>query len=247
MSEITPFSGFPGGALEFLTELDRNNNREWFEAHKGDYRTHLLEPAQAFVAALGERLRPLFPGITYDTRTNGGGSIMRIYRDLRFSKDKTPYNPNLRVVFWQGAGKKTENPGYFFGMDAQGAVLCGGMHTFPKSVLTAYQSAVADDMLGPELEAVLESLRSAGAYQIGGEQYKRLPAGYDPDQARADLLRYKGLFVKSPKIEPAVLVTPALVEVGFEHCRNMGALHNWLVRVNETATSQGNGDQHLQK
>jgi uncharacterized protein (TIGR02453 family) len=235
MSDMPSFLGFPAEGLGFLEGLAQNNNREWFEAHKSDYRAYLLEPAQAFVVALGERLKLLSPEIVYDTRTNGSGSIMRIYRDLRFSKDKTPYNANLRVVFWQGAGKKTENPGFFFGMDPHGAALYGGMYGFPKPVLTAYQAAVANEKTGAELEAALESLRKAGVYEIGGERYKRVPRGYDADHARADLLRYKGLHVRSPQIEPSVLTTPELVEVCFEHCRAMAPLHHWLVRVNQTA------------
>jgi uncharacterized protein (TIGR02453 family) len=235
MSDMPSFTGFPTEGLSFLEGLAHNNNREWFEAHKADYRSFVLEPAQAFVVALGERLKLLSPEIAYDTRTNGSGSIMRIYRDLRFSKDKTPYNANLRAVFWQGAGKKTENPGFFFGMDAHGAALYGGMHGFPKSVLTAYQEAVADDVRGAELEAALETLRSAGVYEIGGERYKRVPRGYDPDHARADLLHYKGLHVRSPQIEAPVLTTPELVEVCFEHCRAMAPLHHWLVGVNQAA------------
>ena len=231
MNDMPPFSGFPREGLRFLQELTQNNNRDWFEAHKGHYRSYVLEPAQAFVIALGERLKLLAPEIGYDTRTNGSGSIMRIYRDLRFSKDKTPYNPSLRVVFWQGAGKKTENPGFFFAMDAQGAALFGGMHAFPKPVLMAYQEAVADDYLGPELETSLESLKSAGVYEVDGEQYKRVPAGYAPDHVRADLLRYKGLFVRSPNIESQVLLTPELIEICFEHCRNMAPLHHWLAQV----------------
>jgi uncharacterized protein (TIGR02453 family) len=235
MSDMPSFPGFPVEGLSFLEGLAQNNNREWFEAHKDDYRSYLLEPAQDFVVALGERLKLLSPEIAYDTRTNGSGSIMRIYRDLRFSKDKTPYNTNLRVVFWQGAGKKTENPGFFFGMDAQGAALYGGMHGFPKPVLSVYQEAVADDALGAELEAALAPLRSAGVYEIGGERYKRVPRGYHTDHARADLLRYKGLYARSPQIEASVLTTPELVEVCFEHCRAMASLHHWLVRVNQAA------------
>ncbi len=160
---------------------------------------------------------------------------MRIYRDLRFSKDKTPYNPNLRVVFWEGAGKRTENPGFFFGMDAGGAVLYGGMHTFTKPLLRAYQDAVAEDELGTQLEAALASVRSAGDYPVGGEQYKRVPRGYDPAHPRADRLRYKGLHVRSPLIQSDALTTPELVDICFEHCHNMAPLHHWLVRVNQRA------------
>lgn len=237
MSNEQSFSGFPKEGLEFLAGLAENNNREWFEAHKGDYRAYVLEPAQGFVATLGERLKLLSPGISYDTRTNGSGSIMRIYRDLRFSKDKTPYNPNLRVIFWEGAGKKTENPGFFFGMDAGGAGLYGGMHSFPKPLLTAYQEAVADEKLGADLEVALASLKEPGACEIGGEQYKRVPRGYDPDHPRADLLRYKGLHARSPKIEPATLVSPELVEACFEYCHQMAPLHRWLVEVSRRSRS----------
>jgi uncharacterized protein (TIGR02453 family) len=235
MGDMPSFPGFPNEGLQFLEGLAHNNNREWFEAHKADYHAYLIEPAQAFVVALGERLKLLSPEIVYDTRANGSGSIMRIYRDLRFSKDKTPYNANLRVVFWQGAGKKTENPGFFFGMDAHGAALYGGMYSFPKPVLTAYQAAVGGEKGGAELEAALASLKSAGDYEIGGERYKRVPRGYDPDHARADLLRYKGLYARSPQIEAPVLVTPEVIEVCFEHCRVMAPLHHWLVGVNEKA------------
>jgi uncharacterized protein (TIGR02453 family) len=208
MSDIQEFSGFPRQGLQFLADLGKNNNRDWFEAHKGDYRSYVLEPAQAFVFALGERLRLLSPQISYDTRTNGSGSIMRIYRDLRFSKDKTPYHPNLRIIFWEGGGKKTENPGFFFGMDAAGAALYGGMHTFPRPMLGAYQDAAADDDLGRQLEAALVSVGRGGDYAVGGEQYKRVPRGFDPGHSRADLLRYKGLHARSPVIEPATLTTP---------------------------------------
>jgi uncharacterized protein (TIGR02453 family) len=235
MSDIQEFSGFPRQGLQFLAELGENNSREWFEAHKGEYRSSVLEPAQAFVFALGERLRLLSPQISYDTRTNGSGSIMRIYRDLRFSKDKTPYHPNLRIIFWEGGGKKTENPGFFFGMDAAGAALYGGMHTFPRPMLGAYQDAAADDDLGRQLEAALVSVGRGGDYAVGGEQYKRVPRGFDPGHSRADLLRYKGLHARSPVIEPATLTTPELVDVCFEHCRNMMPLHQWLVKVNQRA------------
>jgi uncharacterized protein (TIGR02453 family) len=235
MGDMPSFSGFPKEGLEFLEGLAHNNDRQWFEAHKGDYRSYVLEPAQAFVVALGERLKLLAPEIAYDTRTNGSGSIMRIHRDLRFSRDKTPYHTSLRVVFWQGAGKKTDNPGFFFGMDARGAALYGGMHDFPRPVLATYQEAVADDTLGAELEAALEPLRGAGVYEMGGDQYKRVPAGYAPDHARADLLRYKGLYARSPRIEPALLTAPELVEVCFEHCRVMAPLFGWLVQVRQRA------------
>ena len=85
----THFSGFPAEGLTFLAGLEANNNREWFNDHKDDYIQFVQEPMAAFVAALGPRLQDISPGIEYDTRTNGSGSMMRIYRDTRFSNDDT--------------------------------------------------------------------------------------------------------------------------------------------------------------
>ena len=89
--EIMPFEGFPKEGFKFFRDIKANNNREWFQEHKQEYIDYLQDPAVAFVIALGERLKSDFPGISYDTRTNGAGSVMRIYRDIRFSKDKSPY------------------------------------------------------------------------------------------------------------------------------------------------------------
>ena len=105
------FSGFPEEAARFLTQLSENNNRDWFNARKQVYANTIVTPAIAFVEAMGERLKYLSPHIQYDTRTNGQGSLMRIYRDIRFSKDKSPYKTWIGIRFWEGAGKKSELPG----------------------------------------------------------------------------------------------------------------------------------------
>ncbi len=175
-------------------------------------------------------MQTLSDGIVYDTRTNGSGSLMRIHRDIRFSKDKTPYKIHISMMFWEGVGKKSENPGFGFRMDVTGGGVFSGMYGFNKPMLEAYRGAVADDKLGAELETTLESIRKAGDYEIGGEHYKRVPRGYDPEHKRADLLRYNTLYAHSP-IDPAVLTTPDLVDVCFEHCRKMFPLQQWLVKV----------------
>jgi uncharacterized protein (TIGR02453 family) len=82
---MSGFNGFPPGAVTFFQELDRNNNKPWFEAHKSDYQKYVLEPAQEFIEQMGARLEQLSPGIHAEPRVNR--SIFRIYRDIRFSKD----------------------------------------------------------------------------------------------------------------------------------------------------------------
>jgi uncharacterized protein (TIGR02453 family) len=229
------FDGFPAEGLQFLEELSINNNREWFQARKPLYQEQVLEPAQAFVTALGAQLQTISIGIQYDTRTDGRGSIMRIYRDVRFSKDKTPYEPNVRLVFWEGNRKKTECPGFFLRLDGDGVGLYVGLHGFIKPVLTAYRDAVADEAKGAQLDEALVSVRAAGAYEIGGEHYKRVPQGYDTGHQRADLLRYNGLWAKRSLPDPSQALEPGFVDVCFEQFRNMAPIQQWLVKIDQLA------------
>jgi len=152
MSEIPPFTGFPEGGFEFLRQIAVNNNKAWFEAHKSEYVENLQRPAQAFVVTLGERLRSVFPAIGYDPRPHGG-SLMRIYRDIRFSKDKSPYKTHIGANFWDG-DRKGEGSGFHFFMDAEGARLYVGHHEFSKPLLQAYRAAVLDERQGKQLGRV---------------------------------------------------------------------------------------------
>ncbi len=104
------FEGFQQGAMQFLAELKENNNKEWFAQHKERYEDVLLGPAEAFVTEIGEALREEYPMIQFGTQRNGTGSIMRIYRHVRFSPDKRPYKENLGMVFWLGMEKRWSNP-----------------------------------------------------------------------------------------------------------------------------------------
>lgn len=236
MTEIHAFTGFPKDGLRFFRDIAANNNREWFQEHKQDYLNNLQAPALAFLVEFGEKLKVIVPGIRYDTRTNGAGSLMRIYRDIRFSKDKSPYKDHLGINFWEGAGKKG-NPGFHFWMDARGAALYGGFHGFPKPFLAAYREAVAGDALGSELRKIVAELDSEPGFAVGGEQLKRVPPGYPQDHPRGDLLRYKGLYARGPKLEPADLQSPDLIDTCLEHAQVLAPLHRWFVEVNQEAGS----------
>src|SRR5262249_21978378 len=100
---LVAFAGFQYELLEFLAGLRAHNDRTWFQAHREEYESLLLEPARDFVEAMGEELARFAPDVNADPRV--GGSIFRIARDTRFSKDKRPYKDHLDLWFWQGAGK----------------------------------------------------------------------------------------------------------------------------------------------
>lgn len=236
MAEIQAFSGFPQQGLRFFQQIAANNNREWFQEHKQDYLDHLQAPALAFLVEFGEKLKAIAPAIGYDTRTNGAGSLMRIYRDIRFSKDKSPYKNHLGINFWEGASKQGA-PGFHFWMDARGAAVYGGFHQFPKPFLTTYRKAVVDPTRGSRLQAIVAELESQPGFEVGGEQLKRVPPGYPQDHPRGDLLRYQGMYARGPRIEPKQLQSPELIETCLEHARALAPLHHWFVEVYQRADS----------
>lgn len=220
------FTGFPRGIKTFLTDLAANNNKPWFEAHRGDYEQSLLEPSRAFADAMAARLTELAPPGLGDIQ----GSAFRIYRDVRFSKDKTPYKTHLGIAFNAAGSPKGESPGYYFHLEPPRMMLGAGMHAFPKEFLSAYREAVADECLGSSLRRVIDDAAAAG-HEVWGESYKRVPAGYDADHPRADLLRYGGLFVAVTEDIPEVLHSPALVDYCASRYAIMGPVLAWLLEM----------------
>jgi len=233
LSVIQPFRGFPKQGLQFLKELAANNNRAWFLAHKAEYESYLLNPAVAFVTALGAKLQSISPGIHVDPRSSGSGNLMRFHRDTRFSADKSPYKTAIAGMFWEGPGKKTQSPAFGFHMEAASMDLMAGIFMFSKPLLAAYRQAVVDEGRGLALEAALRSVAQAGDYKISGEHYKRVPRDFDAEHPRADLLRYNALYASSPQIGPDALTTPDLVDLCFEHLRSIAPLQQWLVQVSQ--------------
>jgi uncharacterized protein (TIGR02453 family) len=224
------FTAFPQETVQFYRELVANNNRDWFMEHKQDYIDYVQTPAVAFTGTMGSRLKAIAPNIIADLRTNGAGSLMRIYRDIRFAKDKTPYKTNLGIIFWEGAGKKTENPGFYFHVTPSDLGLFCGVHTFTKEKLILYRKAVDNERIGEELSQITSAVMATGCY-IGGDQYKRVPTGFEPDHPRAELLKFKGLHASISDLDPELITKPEFMDYTFEQWRKMVPLHHWLVKL----------------
>ena len=113
---MVEFEGFQPTLLAFLRDLKANNNRDWFNAHKPDYEQLVREPALGFISAMGPPLAKFAPMFVAVPRKSGG-SLMRVYRDTRFSRDKTPYKTNVGIQFRHEYGKDVHAPGYYFHID----------------------------------------------------------------------------------------------------------------------------------
>ena len=155
------------------------------------------------------------------------GSILRINRDIRFSKDKSPYKDHLDLWFWTGDRKGWESSGFFFRLSPDRLLLGAGMHQFAAVVLPRYRAAVLDPRKGAALAAIVARLRKAG-YQVGTESYKRVPPGMPADHPRAALLRHGGLHAAWDGKLPRELGTAAFVAFAAKHFAALAPLHRWL-------------------
>ncbi len=224
------FQGFPPQAVQFFKDIQVNNHRAWFEAHKNDYLTYVQEPAVEFVLTLGPRLQALSPDIQFDAATNGSGSIMRIYRDIRFSKDKTPYKDWLGLGFW-GGSKKNHYSGVYFGIFTEGGSLHVGSHEFSKEFLTAYRAAVADER-GEDLVAALAPLN--GHFALQGEKLKTVPKEFPAEHPRGELLKHKSIYVSTPVFPPNDLNRPDLIDRCLTLFQIALPFHQWMAEVGKT-------------
>jgi uncharacterized protein (TIGR02453 family) len=175
----------------FLGELEKHNERRWFEAHRKEYEAALVAPAKAFVAALGPKLAKLSPELRAESAFNG--SIARMNRDTRFSKDKTPYKTSLHLRFWWGPEQKTA-PSFHLGIGSKTFGVGAGAYAFQPDQLARYRDAVVDEASGPALQRALKQALKASGSELRGLHYKKVPRGFDAEHPNAELLRHAGLF-----------------------------------------------------
>jgi uncharacterized protein (TIGR02453 family) len=224
------FEGFPEETLRFLDDLGSNNNKAWFDAHRAEYERYLLEPAKELVIDLGQVLQTrVSAGIHAEPRING--SILRINRDIRFSKDKSPYKTWLGLWFWEGEGRSSECPGFWFSLSARELTLGAGMHQFSEPLLARFRSAVLDSASGPALVEALAAVQRAGPSELGGSHYQKVPRGFDPNHERAEYLRHTGIHVGRTLPIPEELSSPAFVEFCLRHYQDFAPLQRWSVAM----------------
>jgi uncharacterized protein (TIGR02453 family) len=163
------FSGWPEEALEFYEGLAADNTKTYWTKHKEIYDATVLRPMTELI----EELAPEF----------GETKIFRPYRDIRFSKDKTPYKTHIGAMVGGG----------YVQFSAQGLAAGNGMYGMVPDQLDRYRHAVASDRTGGELEDVIAAVESAGIGVTGRDVLKATPRGYPADHPRIGLLRYKGI------------------------------------------------------
>ncbi|MBU1643017.1 DUF2461 domain-containing protein [bacterium] len=224
------FTHFPKETVPFLKEIEKNNNKEWFEAHKELYTALILEPSRAFVEEMGEHLQALVPTINAIPKINQ--SLFRIYRDTRFSKNKTPIKSKIGIIFWEGRHIRMQSSCFYLHFSPKELLVASGIRTFDPDLLAAYRDYIKIDANREALHAILEAL-SAKGYTIEEPYYKRLPSGFSKDISHAYLARMKAVAVYHT-LSPSLISDPKLIPELFKHFENFLPLQQWLYHMTLT-------------
>jgi len=221
---------FSKKSLDFLSDIRENNNKEWFENHRHVYEEVILNPSRAFVIEFGEHLQVLVPTIKAVAKING--SLFRIFRDVRLSKDKTPLKSRIGIVFWQGAGKRLQSASFYLHFSPDELLLASGIRGFSKDSLDGYREYIKDERHAAALEAIMIELKAKG-YAFPKPHYKRYPRGFDKDAPYAYLSLYAAMFAYKV-LPPENIYHDSLIEDAFKIYEDLLPLQQWIYAMSLT-------------
>jgi uncharacterized protein (TIGR02453 family) len=222
------FLGFGPETFAFLRELAEHNDRTWFTQNRPHYAEYYLAPALAFISEIGPRLAKELPGeVHFEPRVNG--SLFRINRDVRFSRDKAPYKDHIDMWFWTGDEKGWETPGYFMRLQEGRWAIGAGIHHFGQESLRVYRDAVVDQVKGAALEAAISKIGSR--YEVGLAVRKSVPRGYDTGHPRASYLLHEGLVAVLEGALPVQAASAGFVDYCVVHFKAVSPLNQWLTSI----------------
>jgi uncharacterized protein (TIGR02453 family) len=201
-------------------------NREWFAANKARYEAQWVQPMQALLDDVARRLAPVYRPLVL-----GPPKVMRIHRDVRFSKDKAPYKTHIGAVITVADKRVGEfgNAALYIHLGADEEFVGVGCYIFDAEKLAKWRKAISGAP-GAELQKLVDKLRRSG-YAVGGhDDYKKVPRGFPPDHPRAEFLKMRGLTGGFPEIPKGLLLRPGLADWLVEHGKALAPLVTWLHR-----------------
>ncbi len=216
------FVAFPEQGLQFLRSLKRNNNREWFQRHKSIYEEHVKQPMTELIAALAQEFQDFAPEMLASPKI----STYRIYRDTRFSKDKSPYKTHIAASFPRSGLGKHEGAGFYLHIAPAELLIAGGLYMPLPEDLNAVRNHIAENP-----DTFLAIVEQRGFRRIfgglEGERLQRVPKGFPPDHVAAQYLKYKQ-FLAGRNFPPDVATTRRFYKVVVETFKAMLPLVRFL-------------------
>jgi len=193
---------FGEDTFSFLSRLGENNNRDWFNEHKSEYELQVREPALAFIRAMQPELARFAPHfVAVDKKV--GGSLMRIYRDVRFGKNKAPYKTNIGIQFRHEVGKDVHAPGFYLHIEAGEAFVGAGIWHPDSETLKKIRTYI--DAHPTRWNDAMKDKAFSKAFQMGGDSLKRAPKGYPLDHPMITDLKRKDFIAIAPLMPELIL------------------------------------------
>jgi uncharacterized protein (TIGR02453 family) len=189
------YARFKTETLAFLSELSANNNREWFAANKERYEVLVLDVALNFIQSMHDPVKKISPHFTAIPQRMGG-SLMRVYRDTRFSKDKTPYKTNIGIQFRHEKARDVHAPGFYLHIDPEEVFLGAGMWRPDAASLAALRQRI--DAKQAEWTRARDDRKFRSHFHLAGESLSRPPKGFGKDHPLIDDLRRKDFIAVKP-------------------------------------------------
>ena len=211
----------------FLSELKKNNNRDWFQDNKERYENDVKDPLLTFIAVFAERAPEISSSIMVIPRVSGG-SLFRIYRDMRFSKDKTPYKTGAGLHFRHKRGKDVHAPGYYLHLEP-GEVFAGcGIWKPNTETVTKIRTKIANH---PEQWLnIIQDKKFKKTFTLGGDSLIRPPKGFDPDHALIEDLKRKD-YLASIVLNEKIVCQPDFLDYYVELCKTAAPFMEFLTRA----------------
>jgi uncharacterized protein (TIGR02453 family) len=226
---VTGTSHFEPALFAFLRDLSDNNERDWFNANKPRYITHVRDPMLDFIADFAPHLNRISGCFVADPRTNGG-SLFRIYRDVRFAKNKAPYKTNAGAHFRHQAGRNAHAPGFYLHMEPGGVFAASGVWHPDGPALAKIRDAI---VARPDLWRQVTSRAALGPRgEPAGESLKRPPRGYDPDHPLIEDLKRKDFFAIA-RYSEAEACAPGFIDDFAGACRGFAPMTEFLTQALE--------------
>jgi uncharacterized protein (TIGR02453 family) len=215
---------FTADLFAFLKDLKRHNDRAWFAKNKERYQDSVQEPALEFVRAFAPDLARVSPQFVADDRPVGG-SLFRIYRDVRFSKDKSPYKTHVGISFRHRNGKDVHTPGYYLHLEPGQMFTAAGIWHPDRETLQRIRSAIVDKP--QDWKKATTAKAFTAKFRLSGDVLKRAPAGYDPDHLLIEDLKWKD-YVASAMLDERTATSEDFVPVFAETCAAATPLMRFL-------------------
>ena len=224
---MTASPHFMPALFDFLAELADNNNREWFQDNKARYERDVRDALVGFVLDFGEILPGISPHMVADPRLNGG-SVFRIYRDVRFSKDKSPYKTNAGIHFRHEVGRKVHGPGLYLHLQPGNVFAGAGLWRPDSPTVGKIRAAIVENP--DKWGAIVNDARFKSLYTLESESLKRAPRGIDPDHPLIDHLKFKS-FVAVANFSQEEACAPDFIQTYAAACRTASPFAQFLTRA----------------